>query len=241
MRIGHRSVAAAILAGVGLTLVAIAAFGLIARHDHPSDAVVRSPRPVERPVAENTTSPTRPTRPATPPTTAKHRNAAKAGTASKRAKPTARRPIPLPVEVSIAAVGIDSRLIPLGLNADRTLQVPTDFSVAGWYTGRPVPGELGPSIIAGHLDSKVGPAAFYHLRNVKPGMKVDVARSDGTVAQFEVTTMEQDDKDEFPTARVYGPTKGAQLRLITCGGTFDSSIGHYEDNLIVFAKLDRIT
>jgi len=131
-------------------------------------------------------------------------------------------------------------LIPLGLNPDNTLEVPKDFAVAGWYIGRPVPGELGPSIIAGHVDSKRGPAVFYHLGDVQPGAIVDVARSDGSVARFTVVAKEEHDKDAFPTDHVYGPTDSPELRLITCGGTFDRSIGHYNDNIIVFAELAAI-
>jgi sortase (surface protein transpeptidase) len=145
-----------------------------------------------------------------------------------------------PVAVRIPAVGIDSSLIPLGLNSDGTLQVPQDFSVAGWYIYRPVPGERGPGIIAGHVDSKSGPAVFYDLRDVDTGMTIEVDRSDGTTAYFNVTGKEQHGKDEFPTERVYGPTTDAELRVITCGGHFDRRVGHYEDNLIVFAVLDRV-
>ena len=147
---------------------------------------------------------------------------------------------PDPVSVSIPDLGIQSVLIPLGLNPDNTLEVPTDFSVAGWYTGRPVPGEIGPSIIAGHMDSKTGPAVFFRLRDARPGQKVDVVRADGTTARFDVVAIEQHSKDDFPTARVYGPTSGAELRLITCGGAFDRSTGHYTDNVIVFAMLAEI-
>ena len=154
---------------------------------------------------------------------------------------TAPRKIPTPVSVKVPSVGIASNLIPLGLNPDRTLEVPKDFALAGWYTGRPVPGEPGPSVIAGHVDSKSGPAVFYRLRDIQPGALVDVTRSDGTVARFKVVAKEQHEKDEFPTEHVYGPTTDPELRLITCGGDFNRSIGHYDDNIVVFAQLVDIT
>ena len=153
---------------------------------------------------------------------------------------TAPRPIPLPLTLRIPEVGIDTPLIPLGLNPDNTLEVPKDFALAGWYVHRSVPGEPGPSIIAGHVDSKRGPAVFYRLRDLGPGATIEVARSDGSIAKFTVVAKEQHDKDNFPTARVYGPTDSPELRVITCGGTFDRTVGHYNDNVIVFAELSEI-
>jgi sortase (surface protein transpeptidase) len=223
--VSRRSLLATLAATLGLVLVAIAAFGLLTRDDR-SDAGASHAEPTHR--IEFDIRP----EPAARPTT----------TTTTTAPPvtSAPKPIPLPVSVSIPSVGIGSPLIPLGLNPDNTLEVPKDFAVAGWYTGRPVPGELGPSIIAGHVDSKRGPAVFYHLGDVQPGASVDVARSDGSVARFTVVAKEEHDKDAFPTDHVYGPTDSPELRLITCGGTFDRSIGHYNDNIIVFAELAAI-
>ena len=219
----------AVTAGIfGLALVAIALFGLITSGDG-SGSSARNRAPTHR--VDFDVRSKRARLPTT--TTAEVPPATTAPTAAPHA-------VPLPVSVSIPAVGINSQLIPLGLNPDNTLEVPKDFSVAGWYTGRPVPGEVGPSIIAGHVDSKKGPAVFYRLKDVEPGVTVEVARSDGTVAKFNVVAKEQHDKDAFPTDHVYGPTDSAELRLITCGGNFDRGIGHYNDNVIVFAELTEI-
>jgi sortase (surface protein transpeptidase) len=146
----------------------------------------------------------------------------------------------VPVGVRIPEIGVSSPLIGLGLNPDRTLEVPKDFDVAGWYLYRAVPGNPGPGVIAGHVDSRVGPAVFARLDELHAGSTIDVDRSDGSVAVFTVTAVEQHAKDAFPTERVYGPTTGAQLRVITCGGSFDWSTRHYRDNLIVFASLRQI-
>jgi sortase (surface protein transpeptidase) len=145
-----------------------------------------------------------------------------------------------PVAVRVPSVGISSPLVRLGLNPDHTLQVPDDYRVAGWYIYRPVPGERGPGVLAGHIDSKKGPGVFYHLKDAPLGATIEVERNDGSVAQFVVTAKEQHNKDAFPTEHVYGPTKDAELRLITCGGTFNRATGHYTDNIIVFAKLSKI-
>jgi sortase (surface protein transpeptidase) len=124
----------------------------------------------------------------------------------------------------------------LGLQADGSLQVPTAGFPAGWYTGGPTPGELGPAIIAGHVDMK-GPGVFYKLHEVRAGDQVMVTRADGSRPVFRVTKVEQFGKDQFPTKLVYGNIDHPGLRLITCGGSFNTASGHYEDDLVVFADL----
>jgi sortase (surface protein transpeptidase) len=139
-----------------------------------------------------------------------------------------------PIRLQIPAIGVDSKLMALGLNADGTMEVPPVGFPAGWYTGAPTPGELGPAIIAGHVDW-TGPAVFYKLHDLKLDDQVSVTREDGSVAVFRVTRVEQVPKNAFPTALVYGDISFAGLRLITCGGLFNKKIGHYVDNIIVFA------
>jgi sortase (surface protein transpeptidase) len=146
-------------------------------------------------------------------------------------------PVALPVSLTIPAIGVRTSLVHLGLQANGSLQVPSSTTVAGWYTGSPRPGAVGGSVIAGHVDSYTGPAVFYWLRNLKPGNRVYVTRADKTVATFSVTRVDSYPKTAFPTSVVYGPAPDAELRLITCGGTFDRSTGHYLSNVIVFATL----
>ena len=128
----------------------------------------------------------------------------------------------------------------LGLRSDGSMQVPTGGFPAGWYSGGPTPGELGPAVIAGHVDMK-GPGVFYNLHDVKVGDQVTITEADGSKPVFRVTQVAEYLKDQFPTKRVYGNIDHPGLRLITCGGTFDSQSGHYEDNLIVFADLVATT
>ena len=135
-------------------------------------------------------------------------------------------------------VGVTARIGPLGLNRDGTLEVPSDFGRAGWYTGRPTPGEAGPAIIVAHRASRRGPGAFWKLPDVQPGQQIVVTRADGRRVLFAVERVEQHRKDAFPTAAVYGPTPETALRLITCGGPFEPALGdHYRDNVIVFARM----
>ena len=154
------------------------------------------------------------------------------------AAPVPAAPAPAaPVRIRIDAIGATAPIDPLGLNPDGTLQAPADYGRAGYYTGRPNPGAVGPAIIVAHVDSKTGPAVFYRLRDLTPGDEVTVTRADGSEVVFLVDRLERHPKDAFPTDAVYGPTPDATLRLITCAGSFDRSSGHYRDNLIVFASL----
>jgi hypothetical protein len=142
----------------------------------------------------------------------------------------------VPVRVQIAAIGVDSTLMKLGLQRDGSMQVPVGGFPAGWYTGGPTPGELGPAIIAGHVDMH-GPGVFAKLDQLKPGNQITVTRADGSKPVFRVIRVSLFAKDKFPTALVYGNTNMSVLRLITCGGTFNRQTGHYEDNTVAFAQL----
>ncbi len=143
-----------------------------------------------------------------------------------------------PVRLDVSSVGIRTRLMELGLNSDDTLEVPSKPLLAGWYTGSPSPGERGPSVIAGHVDSKeTGPAVFYRLGQVRPGDRVKITLKDNKIANFKVTAVRSYSKKNFPTRMVYGNTDGATLRLITCGDWNDEN-SEYDGNVVVFAELD---
>ncbi len=145
------------------------------------------------------------------------------------------RSVPAPSSVAIPSIGVQSRLIKLGLNADRTLQVPRSYSLAGWYTKSAAPGEVGPAVIVGHYDSVNGPAVFHRLNQLRPGEPVQVRRADGSLAEFSVDRVKRFSKGKFPTDEVYGEVNRPELRLITCGGSFDYRTRHYRDNVVVFA------
>jgi hypothetical protein len=143
--------------------------------------------------------------------------------------------VPPPVALTIPAAGVQTSLTHLGLTATGELQVPSSTAVAGWYTGSPRPGAIGPAVIAGHIDSHTGPGVFFRLARLRPGDRVYVRRADGTLAVFRVTAVQSYAKDRFPTLTVYGPTPDAELRLITCGGTFDPKSRSYLSNTVVYA------
>ena len=143
-----------------------------------------------------------------------------------------------PVGLDIPAIGVRSKdFVALGLNKDGSIEVPIRFEQPGWYKLGPTPGEFGPAVISGHVDSKKGPAVFYRLGELKPGAKLKVTRKDGSVANFAIDRVARYPKDDFPTDLVYGPTKRAEIRLVTCGGAFDEATGHYVDNVVAFGHL----
>jgi len=143
--------------------------------------------------------------------------------------------VPLPVALTIPAIGVQTSLIHLGLTSAGTLQVPSSTAVAGWYAGGPRPGAIGPAVIAGHIDSYSGPGVFFRLSQLTPGDRVYVRRADGSLAVFRVTAVRSYPKTQFPSLAVYGPTPDAELRLITCGGTFDYQTRSYLSNTVVYA------
>jgi sortase (surface protein transpeptidase) len=145
----------------------------------------------------------------------------------------------LPVRLEIPGIGVSTALERLGRARDRTVEVPSDWDVAGWYAGGPRPGDPGSAVVLGHVDSRTGPAVFYRLDELRPGDRVEVVRADGSRVRFRVDRSERYAKTRFPTAEVYYPTLTPMLRLVTCGGPFDAAAGHYRDNLIVFASLVR--
>jgi len=139
-----------------------------------------------------------------------------------------------PQRVRIPDIDVDAVLEQLHLLADGSLAAPSSFTEAGWYADGTRPGDTGPAVIAGHIDSTHGPAVFYRLDKLRAGALVEV-RQDGHWLTFRVTEVARYPKNAFPTARVYGPTPDPQLRLITCGGVFDSARGSYRDNVVVYA------
>jgi sortase (surface protein transpeptidase) len=153
------------------------------------------------------------------------------------APPAQAEAVARPTGLVIPAIGVRTRLIRVGLTASHTLQGPTDVRVAGWYTGSPRPGGTGSAVIVGHIDSTTGPAVFFRLRELRPGDLIYIERRHGRMAVFKVTAVRRFPKSKFPTAAVYGPVPNAQLRLITCGGTFDPTSGRYLSNVVVFAVL----
>ena len=144
-----------------------------------------------------------------------------------------------PVRLRIPFIGVDTGLEALGRAPDLSIEVPRLPNSAGWWAGGPRPGQVGPAVILGHVDSKTGPAVFFRLGELEAGDEVLVDRADGTTAHFLVTSLERYHKAEFPSELVYYPTVEAELRLVTCGGPFDSSTGHYRDNVVVFAAQAR--
>ncbi len=148
-------------------------------------------------------------------------------------RPLDDRPAP-PVELSIPALGVDAPVEPTP-QIDGALQVPPPDQ-AGWYADGPRPGEPGRAVIVGHLDTVDGPAVFAALPQIRRGTTIEVAGRDGVAHSFETVGVADISKSEFPAQAVYAPSRKPTLALITCSGRFDETTGHYENNLIIFAR-----
>ena len=207
----HARLLSAAMLGAGLVAAAAGAAGLVVAHatSAPSARLAARPSPVAVP----------------------------SGRAIVPVWLPAAQQAPKPAWLTIPAIGVKAPIVNLGLNRNGTLQVPSSTTVVGWYTSSPRPGATGSAIIAGHVDSRSGPGVFFWLRTVRPGELIYIRRTDGTLAVFTVTSVQMYAKAQFPTATVYGPVPDAELRLITCGGTFDYATGHYLSNTIVYATL----
>jgi LPXTG-site transpeptidase (sortase) family protein len=169
---------------------------------------------------------------------------AAAPAASKAAAPAADLALPrsVPKRISIREIAVDAPFTGLSIGASGQLNSPPvdDNNLVGWFKGGATPGERGTSIVAGHVDTKTGPAVFLQLSALKPGSMVDITREDSTVATFKVDSVETFSKAHFPSKRVYADTPSPQLRLITCGGDYDRKAKDYEANVVVFAHLDSV-
>jgi sortase (surface protein transpeptidase) len=138
------------------------------------------------------------------------------------------------VTVTVPAVGLSARVVPIGLDGKGQIEMPAP-SVAGWYRVGPAPGAIGPAVLVGHVDSRSGAAVFYRLTAVRAGDEIDVARADGSQSHFAVSAVTAVKKTAFPSDAVFAPTPGAAIRLITCTGAFNPRSHHYVDSLIVWA------
>jgi len=147
-----------------------------------------------------------------------------------------------PIGLRIPSLAIETTFgETLGLDDVSQIEVPQRYHEVGWYEHGPTPGELGPAVVLGHVDSYTGPAVFYALRKIEEGALIYIDRADGSQAVFRVVTIEDVPQSAFPTQRVFSDINHAGLRLVTCTGTYDEGIQRYSHNLIVYAKLASTT
>jgi hypothetical protein len=144
-----------------------------------------------------------------------------------------------PTAISIGSLDVRARVHRVGIAPDGSIAVPPPdrHQEAGWYDQSPTPGQYGPSVIVGHVDTRTGPAVFHDLADIRPGARIEVTRMDRSVAVFEVNSVNRFDKSELPTDRVFDDFNRPGLRLITCGGRWVGGATGYADNVVVFASL----
>ena len=144
------------------------------------------------------------------------------------------------MQLRIPSIGVTSGFVALGLESDGALEVPQAADVVGWYQGAPTPGERGPAVVTAHVDWRHQTGVFHDLGRLKPGDDVTINRADGVGVTFRVSGVAEYPKTRFPTHEVYGSTDGAELRMITCGGRFDSNTHSYDHNIVVFARMSGV-
>lgn len=141
------------------------------------------------------------------------------------------------LRLTVPALGVDADALSLRTSQNGSLEVPSTARDVGWYADGALPGDVGPAVFAGHVDLDGRAGVFSRLTTLRTGDRVEIVRPDGRPVSFVVTRVEQHAKDAFPTDAVYAPTEGPELRLVTCGGSFDRARGSYRDNVVVFAAL----
>ena len=146
-----------------------------------------------------------------------------------------------PVRIEIPVLHVSAPVTPLGLSADGAVQVPplANHNLAGWYDRSVTPGQDGSSVILGHVDSSTGISVFYYIKMLRPGNEIQIIRADGSTAIFTVDGVQKVAKATFPTSVIYSNVSYPSVRLITCGGPFDSATRQYLDNIVVYAHLAR--
>lgn len=144
-----------------------------------------------------------------------------------------------PERLEIPAIRVSAPVLDVGLAGDGSVDVPPlkRHNEAGWFEGGPTPGQFGPALIVGHADTRSGPSVFHRLGELKPGQEIRVSRADGSLAVFQVNSVETFDKSSLPAQRVYGDYSRPSLRLMTCGGKWLGGEEGYQDNVVVFASL----
>jgi len=147
---------------------------------------------------------------------------------------------PDPVMLKVPAIKLSAPIVKTGLETGGALHVPGSPEQTGWYSLGTIPGDIGPAVITGHLDSAQGPGVLFNLKKIKPGDEIDVVRDDGSIAVFSAEKLARYPQDNFNTQAVYGPINTAGLRIITCSGIYNKAAKHYSDDLVVFGSLKQI-
>lgn len=143
-----------------------------------------------------------------------------------------------PTRLNIPAIGVETGIVGVGITSDGAMEAPSAYDQVGWLRTGALPGEVGRAVLAGHVDSRTGPAIFYRLRDLQPGDIVEVTMgSTGELLRFEVRETAQYPETDAPLDRIFGPSDRQELVLITCAGSFDRNRGAYDQRLVVYAEL----
>ncbi len=144
-----------------------------------------------------------------------------------------------PSRLYSTAISLDADIIPMGVNETGQLEAPKDWAVAGWYFKSGKVGEESNILINGHYDDNYGrPAAFWDLKSIKLGDRVYLVDSFGREFSYQVNSIFYVGINDADRMERVLEAEGSSLTLITCGGLWLSSVGTYDNRLVVKALLE---
>lgn len=142
-----------------------------------------------------------------------------------------------PALIEIPAIDARAEIIEVGQTAEGNMEAPADIHTIGWYAPGVKPGNNGNAVMAGHVDGLTGPGTFFNLKKLKAGDLILITGTDGTELTFSVREKKAYLPQEAPLKEIFGASPEPHLNLITCTGIFNTTIGHYEERLVVYADL----
>ena len=143
--------------------------------------------------------------------------------------------------LAIPRFGVEAQIVVLGVDSNGVMETPDGPTNVAWYgfsarPGYPVEESGGNAVFSGHVDYyNYGPAVFWHLKDLERGDVIEVSLADGTIYRYGVTERQTVDAATAPIQDIIGDKPEEVITLITCGGTFDPSIGEYDQRVIVRA------
>lgn len=144
-----------------------------------------------------------------------------------------------PAGLSIPSIDVTAELEPKGVLDNGQMGVPSTEDGVAWFEPGAKPGEKGNAVMAGHVDSRTGPAVFYDLDKLETGDEIEVTDEEGEVLTFEVQRAVSYDRTDAPIEEIFGPSNSRSLNLITCTGTFDQAEGTHDQRLVVYTELQE--
>lgn len=137
------------------------------------------------------------------------------------------------------SIGLEARILPMGVNPDNSMQAPINVFDSGWYVGSAKPGDRGAMVINGHASGPTRQGLFANIDMLEHGARITVERGDGEVFAYRVVHTEVAPVKDIDMRRLLRPYGDADsgLNLITCSGTWLEGQKTYDQRTMVYAEL----